>query len=331
MTESAQPAIPLRQQRESPEFDGPLVVAARTYESEGVVSLDLASPTGQELPSWHPGAHVDVMLANGLTRQYSLCGSVADRERWRIGVLREPHSRGGSQWLHDHALLGTQLYIRGVRNNFPLVPAPSYLFIAGGIGVTPLLPMLAHVQAAGAHCEIYYCGRSRAHMAFLGQLTDYGERVHIIARDETGRLDLAGLLATARPGTAIYCCGPVPLVESVTQHSMAWPPGSLHVEHFAATPTPDGVVDEPFEVEFRASGLTVVVPADKSILQAAENAGVYVQSACAEGTCGSCETDVLEGEVDHRDTVLNDEERKSNTTIMICVSRARCKRLVLGL
>jgi ferredoxin-NADP reductase len=316
------------------EFEGEIVVLARQTVSDGVVSLRLGLSGGAELPEWTPGAHIDVVLPNGLTRQYSLSGEVGDRGTWRIGVLREQDGRGGSQWLHDHAREGTALRFRGPRNNFPLLDSPRYLFIAGGVGITPLLPMIARADAAGADWTLCYGGRSRESMAFLDELERYGDRVRIQPQDQVGMLDLATILGEPAPGTLVYCCGPAGLIDAVEQRCASWPAGSLHVERFAAKDakdTDDAGENREIEVELAASGTTLVVPPELSILEAIENAGVAVLSSCTEGVCGTCETTVLEGEVDHRDSLLTEDERAENDTMMICVSRAKGSRLVLDL
>jgi ferredoxin-NADP reductase len=291
--------------------------------AEGVLGLTLRADA---LPSWTPGAHVDLTLAPGLVRQYSLCGDPA-ASRWQLAVLREPAGRGGSAFVHSRLRVGDRLQVGEPRNHFELLPAPSYIFIAGGIGITPIRPMLAAVS--GSRFELLYGGRTRASMAFLDQLSRYGERVSVCPQDETGLLDLA-LLDEPRPGTLVYCCGPEPLLAAVEQRCAGWPPGSLRVERFVPRPVPSAVA-EPFEVDLKQSGLTLTVPAGTSILETVERAGVSVLSSCREGTCGTCETAVVEGTPEHRDSVLTDAERAAGDVMMICVSRCRGDRLVLDL
>jgi ferredoxin-NADP reductase len=316
----------------SDEVDLTLRVDARTTGAEGVVVLDLCDPAGADLPAWAPGAHVDLRLPDGLTRQYSLCGDPADRSRWRIAVLREPESRGGSAHVHDALLEGAVVEVRGPRNHFPLVPAPRYVFVAGGIGITPILPMIDAADAAGAEWELHYGGRSRRSMAFLQSLEEAtGQRVTLHPQDEVGLIDLESLLGTPRPGTLVYCCGPEPLLVAVEQRCAAWPEGSLHVERFAPKDVGEPVLTGAFEVELALSGLSLTVPPEKSVLQVVEEAGIDVLSSCTEGTCGTCETTVLSGEVDHRDSLLTPAEQAVNDTMFICVSRAACPRLVLEL
>jgi ferredoxin-NADP reductase len=234
-------------------------------------------------------------------------------------------------YVHDQLAVGDVVRVRGPRNNFPLEPSPRYLFIAGGIGITPLLPMIATADAAGADWQLVYGGRQRSSMAFLDELARHGDRVLVRPQDETGLLDLDGLLATPQADTRVYCCGPEPLLAAVEQRCAGWPPGSLHVERFSPRPPGAPARLEAFEVVLARSELTVDVPPDRSILEVVEDAGIPVLSSCAEGTCGTCETAVLEGLPDHRDSVLSEEERAANDCMMICVSRSCSSRLVLDL
>lgn len=314
------------------EHEADLVVEEAKEVAEGVVALTLADPRGIDLPDWTPGAHIDLMLSAALTRQYSLCGDVADARRWRVGVLRTPDSRGGSQLVHDSLKQGATVRVRGPRNHFPLVSSPGYLFIAGGIGITPLLPMIREALATSADWQLAYGGRHRASMAFLDELKDYGGRVQLAPQDETGQIDLAALLAKPGEDTAVYCCGPEGLLAAVEALCRPWPPGSLHLERFAAKAQPAGEgAERAFEVVLQRSGVKLHVPADKSIFDVVQAAGVSVLGSCFEGVCGTCETGVLAGEVEHRDSILNEEERESNEFMMICVSRCRSAQLTLDL
>jgi ferredoxin-NADP reductase len=310
-----------------PELD--LVVASRTSAAEGVVVLELRDPAGADLPPWRAGAHVDLVLAPDLVRQYSLCGDIWDRGTWRIAVLREPAGRGGSAHVHERLRPGDTVRVRGPRNHFALEPAARYEFIAGGIGITPLLPMLA--EAAGEPWRLTYGGRSAASMAFASELVaTYGDRVVLRAQDEHGLLDLDGLLGEPVPGTLVYCCGPAPLLDAVEKRCVDWPDGSLHVERFAPVAVGSPVLAGAFEVEL-ANGVTLTVPPGRSVLEVLEEHGVDILSSCREGTCGTCETGVLAGVVDHRDSLLTPAERAANDTMFVCVSRAACAKLVLDL
>ena len=205
------------------------------------------------------------------------------------------------------------------------------MFVAGGIGITPILTMIAAAEARGARWRLMYGGRRRASMAFLDELAGYGDRVTVAPQDETGLLDLDGLLGVPQPDTLVYCCGPEPLLTAVEQRCAAWPACSLHVERFSAKPLTEPALAEAFEVRLAQSELTLAVPPDRSILDVVEDAGVGVLSSCAEGTCGTCETRVLDGIPDHRDSVLTDEEQRAGSCLMICVSRSRTPLLVLDL
>jgi len=315
--------------RRSDEMD--VVVEEITRAADGVAALTLRQIADSPLPPWAPGAHVDLILDGAPTRQYSLCGDPADHHRWRLGILRDENGGGGSRFVHDRLRAGDTVRVRGPRNNFELVSSPRYLFVAGGIGITPILPMIAAATAAGAEWQLLYGGRHRASMAFTGELARYGDRVTVVPQDEMGLLDLHSWLGVPRPGTLVYCCGPEPLLAAVEERCRAWPPRSLHVERFSARPLSAPVRAEAFDVELARSELRLTVPPDRSILDVVEEAGVGVLSSCAEGTCGTCETGVLSGLPDHRDSVLTEEERAAGDCMMICVSRSCTARLVLDL
>ncbi|TDD38804.1 PDR/VanB family oxidoreductase [Saccharopolyspora elongata] len=313
-----------------PELD--LVVTRRRDEALGVVSLELQRSDGTPLPTWSPGAHIELDLGEGLLRQYSLSSSTRDHKTWRIAVLREEHGRGGSRRIHDNIDEGDILRVRGPRNHFRLKPAVRYLFIAGGIGITPIIPMLAEAEEQGAEWELVYGGRSADSMAFRDDLEkQYPGRVRVFPEADCGLLDLEELLGTPQPGLLVYCCGPAPLLDAVEDKCIAWPDGSLHVERFTAKELEAPVRSEVFEVKLARAGVTVQVPAGKSVLESVEEAGVQAAYSCREGACGTCMTTVLEGTVDHRDSLLDDDERAAHDTMMICVSRAACAKLVLDL
>ncbi|MET7480136.1 PDR/VanB family oxidoreductase [Streptomyces sp. NPDC005648] len=315
--------------------DTTLTVETRTRAADDVVSLTLRRPDGGPLPAWTPGAHIDVFLYDGeggeLIRQYSLCGHPAERDAWRIAVLREPDGRGGSAYVHDHLHEGTEVRVRGPRNNFPLRPSERHLFIAGGVGITPVLPMVEAAEAAGADWRLLYGGRTRTSMAFLDRLAPYGDRVLVRPQDEYGLLDLATFLGAPEEGTLVHACGPEPLLRAVQERCAAWPPGTLGLERFAPVGTTESGPDDAFELELARSGLTLTVAPDRSVLETLEEAGVAVDFSCREGTCGTCETDVLDGTPDHRDSLLSEDERAAGDTMLICVSRSCGPRLVLDL
>ena len=306
-------------------------VIARTLSADGVLLLELANSDGSPLPSWEPGSHVDVLLPSGLVRQYSLSGD-PDSASWRLGVLREETSRGGSVWLHDKLAEGQTLRLAGPRNHFSFDAAASspVLFLAGGIGITPLAPMAAAAAAHGRDYTIHYSGHA-GRMALVAELVArHGERLSVHVSEHGPRLDIAALLAAAPRDTVVYCCGPAPYIDAV-EGAAADVGVEFHTERFEAETLRAPVWTEPFEVELANSGLTVTVPPDRSILDVVEENGVFVLSSCQEGTCGTCETPVLEGEIDHRDSILTPQERARGDLMFICVSRAACPRLVLEL
>jgi cytochrome P450/ferredoxin-NADP reductase len=313
------------------EFEATATVEAKDVVAEGVVALTLRETTGQVLPPWAPGAHIDLILADAPTRQYSLCGDPSDRHRWRVGILRDAGGSGGSLFVHDQLQVGDEVRLRGPRNHFRLVDSSRYLFIAGGIGITPILAMIKAVEDAGREWSLVYGGRQRSSMAFLDELAAYGDRVSVRPQEETGLLDLDTILGTPTPDTLVYCCGPEPLLAAVEQRCATWPHGALHIERFTPKPLGEPIRSDAFEVVLRRSDLTLTVPPERSILSLVEEAGVGVLSSCAEGTCGTCEVRVLEGVPDHRDSVLNEDEQAAGECMMICVSRSRTARLVLDL
>lgn len=299
---------------------------------EGDVSLiTLGAPDGGPLPVWEPGAHIDLHLPGDLVRQYSLCGDPA-APTWRIAVLREADGRGGSRWLAENAAPGLALPAAGPRCHFPYEPHEgTTLFLAGGIGITPIAAMAAHARAAGHDYHVAYSGRSRASMALVAELTRaHGERLALHVSDEGTRADLDAMMRSLGEGGSAYACGPAPYLTAV--HEAAERHGvTLRVEHFTPVELAPPARDEAFEVELAMTGVTVEVQPGTSILQAVEEAGAFVLSSCTEGTCGTCETPVLEGEVDHRDSILTPDERARNDVMYVCVSRAACPRLVLDL
>ena len=310
------------------EFETDTAVAGSERLADDVVLLTLVPSEGGHLPAWTPGAHVDLLLAEGVVRQYSLCGSPADRDRYQVAVLRTADSRGGSEAAHRLAE-GDRVRIRGPRNHFPLASSPRYVFVAGGIGITPILPMVEEADAAGADWELHAGGRSMPSMAFCDALAKYGDRVHLVPQDQHGMLDLPRILASPRPGTLVYSCGPEPLLQAVEEQCRRWPANSLRLERFTAKERSDDSPDSAFEVVLQRSGLTLRVAPDSTVFDTMRAAGVSVLGSCLEGICGTCEQGVLEGEVDHRDSVLDEDEQAAHDCMMVCVSRARGPRLVL--
>lgn len=290
-----------------------LLVTSREEIAEGVVQLRLE---GRELPRWEPGAHLDLVLPSGLVRQYSLCGDPEDTSSYTVATRLVPDGRGGSREVHEQVREGMELEVRGPRNRFPLVRAESYVFVVGGIGITPVLPMLRALPD-GVEWRLVYCGRSRASMPFVEDVEKLGrDRVTVVE----GLPGLDSLLADVPEGAAVYCCGPQGLMAAVEEK---FP--SVHLERF----TPRACGGDAFEVELRCSGRTLTVPADSTVLAAVRAELPDTLYSCEQGFCGTCRQRVLEGEVDHRDELLTDGERADS--MLICVSRARGERLVLDM
>ncbi|MGZ3099317.1 PDR/VanB family oxidoreductase [Streptomyces sp. H62] len=304
-----------------------LLVHRTTWEADGVLSVELVHPDGKPLPAWTPGAHLDLHVG-GHVRQYSLCGDPEETGVYRLGILNEPASRGGSRHVHTKVRPGQTVRVAGPRNHFALEPAASYVFLAGGIGITPILAMARRAERDGVPYRLVHGGRTRASMAFGGELAALGGEVTLVPQDEQGHIDVPGVLADLPADALVYCCGPEPLLKAVEE---AAPEGRLRTERFAAPTVTREDDDSTFEVECRASGVTLNVAPGTSILEAAENAGLDVASSCRDGICGSCETRVLAGTPDHRDFLLSDAERATGETMMICVSRCASDRLVLNL
>ncbi|MEU1549865.1 PDR/VanB family oxidoreductase [Nocardia sp. NPDC005745] len=319
-----------------------MVVDSTELVADEVLAIDLVSPTGQSLPAWFPGAHVDVHLPSGLIRSYSLCGDVTNRSGYRVAVLHVHDGRGGSAEVHHLYGGGSRpaehhryLRISLPRNNFELVDAEQYLFIAGGIGITPLLPMLEQVSAQGRRWRLVYGGRSMDSMAFRAVIERLqGGQVEFVPQDTRGLIDVAALFDTTPESAQIYVCGPPGLLDATEGAARRTGASArLHLERFAASadssrPT---TPNTEFEVELRRSGTTIHVGAEETILQKVLEIHPGHPWSCEEGICGSCESTVLEGEVDHRDEILTEEEMAADDTMFICVSRCRGNRLVLDL
>ncbi|WP_412515420.1 PDR/VanB family oxidoreductase [Actinomadura madurae] len=308
-----------------------LAVGRRTTVALGVVEFELHPVDGDELPSWRPGAHIDVVTGTGIVRQYSLCGDPGDRTSYRIAVLRQDGGRGGSAWLHERLHEGDRIAVSSPRNHFPLEAGTRYVFLAGGIGITPLLTMIRRVAADGADWSLHYGGRTRASMAYADDLRAIGaSRVRLHPFDECGLIDLDSALADAGPETSVYCCGPEPLIRAA--ESMCARRGTrLRTERFSPKEIDSSRSDAPFTVRIASTGAELVVPAGRSIVDVLLEADVDVLTSCEEGTCGTCETAVLDGRPDHRDSVLTEEEQAAGDRILLCVSRSRTPRLVLDL
>lgn len=310
-----------------------LLVAAVKDEAVGVKSLKLKSPIPEEeLPPWSSGAHLELLLPSGKVRHYSLCGTVTDRAHYTIAVqCGDINNGGGAAEIHATIQAGASLDVRGPFNNFELIDAHRYLFIAGGIGITPILSMIAAVDAIRPW-QLVYGGRTRKSMAFVDRISGYdARRVTVVPEDIDGRPDIAGILANLSLDTVVYCCGPEGLLNAVEK--MASEAGlKFHFERFAArTDLECTGSSHAFEVELARSGRTVLVEPGRSILSVVREVVPNVQFSCESGICGQCETRVLSGEVEHRDSLLSADEKAAGRSMMICVSRCKGKRLVLDL
>lgn len=311
-------------------------VQRRTDEAEGICSFELVAEDGTPLPPFTAGAHIDVHISPGLVRQYSLCNDPAERNRYKIAVLREPQSRGGSAGMHAQVQEGQRLTIGTPRNNFSLVSARRTLLLAGGIGITPILAMARTLHAQGDSFEMHYCGRSTARMAFRDELAaaPFAHAVHVHTDDGAAdqHLDAAQLLASPEAGTHLYVCGPAGFMDHVLASARVcgWPEEQLHREYFAAAPV-DTSGDGTFEVQLARTGTRCQVPADKTVLEVLLAQGVDLPFSCESGVCGTCLTSVLQGTPDHRDSYLTEAERASGTQILPCCSRSKSPVLVLDL
>jgi vanillate O-demethylase ferredoxin subunit len=311
-------------------------VLRKKQEAEGIASFELARPDGSPLPPFSAGSHLDVQVPGGPVRQYSLCNDAVEQHRYRIAVLRDAASRGGSIGMHDVVNEGDLLQISEPRNHFPLVHAQRTVLLAGGIGITPLLCMAQRLASIGAEFTLHYCTRSPERTAFRDELagSPFAARVqfHFDSADAGQKLDLPSALGAPQPGTHLYVCGPTGFIDHVVQgaKNLGWKSEQIHLEYFGAAPQ-DTSADGAFEVKIASTGQTIPVPADKSVTQALYAQGIEIMTSCEQGVCGTCITRVLEGEPDHRDLYFTDEEKAKNDQFTPCCSRSRSKLLVLDL
>lgn len=311
-------------------------VARKAREAQDIVSFELAPVGCGPLPAFSAGSHIDVHLPGGLTRQYSLCNDPGERHRYRIAVLRDPATRGGSAVMHDAVREGDVIRISEPRNHFALRPAGRSLLLAGGIGVTPLLCMARRLQATGADFALHYCTRSPERTAFLHEIqaSAFAARVqfHFDSGPPSGKLNLQRLLAVPDAGTHVYVCGPTGFIDHVTGSARAngWTSEQIHQEYFCAAPQ-DTALDTAFDVKLASTGNTYRIEPGQSVVRALQSHGIEILTSCEQGVCGTCITRVLEGEPDHRDSYFTEEERASNNRFTPCCSRARSKMLVLDL
>ncbi|MBS0545745.1 MAG: oxidoreductase [Proteobacteria bacterium] len=312
-----------------------VVVRRREEQGHGVLVLDLASAEGAPLPPFEAGAHVDVHLGEGLVRQYSLAGKPGDRSVYRLGILKDPKSRGGSVAAHERLQEGTEIRIGVPRNHFPLdMAAPHTVLVGGGIGITPMIAMAHALSDAGKSFELHYCGRSRASCAFLDELASgaFADRVHPHFDDggDEQRLNLGAVLGKAVSGVHVYVCGPSGFMDWVIAEArrLGLAEAQIHKEYFQVETDSSGAA---FDVVAKKSGKTVRVEEGKSIVEALATVGIKVQVSCEQGVCGTCLCNVLDGVPDHRDIFLTDEEKADNDQMLLCCSRAKSDTLVLDI
>ena len=305
------------------------------HEADGISSYELVAPEGGSLPPFTAGAHVDLQLPDGLVRSYSLVNAPSETHRYLIAVYRDEASRGGSSWMHQVPRVGDLLTISEPINHFPLTEdAANSIFIAGGIGITPIVAMASHLQELGRSWHLHYAARSPAQAAFAdalgGLAAQSGAALNLhFSSQKPGRLDIETIVAEAPAGTHLYCCGPTGMIEDFLKACARLPPALVHVERFAATQ--EAATEGGYEVVLKRSQRSFKVEAGKTILDTLLDNGVDAMYACSQGVCGTCMTNVIEGVPDHRDEYLTDEEKAANKTIMICCSGSRSARLVLDL
>ncbi|WP_030176739.1 MULTISPECIES: PDR/VanB family oxidoreductase [Actinomycetes] len=312
-------------------------VAKREDIARDVLLLRLEPVATAELPIWEPGAHIELHLPSGLTRHYSLCSDPSDLSRYEVSVLRDDDGRGGSLEIHRDVKVGDELTSNSPKNLFPLVDdAKSSLFIAGGIGITPIKAMIEEVNRRGQEWRLIYGGRSLESMAYAEELKDaFGDLVTLVPQDTDGVIDVEGAVASVSEGGHIYCCGPTGLLNAVTEKcDNVGMRAELHIERFTAPDDPREEVENDtagFDVELRESGVTLHVGADQSILEVVQTVRDDIASSCQEGYCGSCESRVLEGQPEHRGSLMTPEEHDEDGTMLICVGRSKSPTLVLDL
>jgi tetrachlorobenzoquinone reductase len=304
-------------------------LTAILYGGDWTNLFELRPAFGGEVPAFTAGAHVDLMLPNGMVRQYSIASPETDRSRYLLGIKREQDGRGGSRYIHDALRVGELLRVSEPRNNFPLTDRASHsVFIAGGIGITPIRCLADRAERLGLSRELHYAVRRRDQALFLPELRD--AQLHIDAEHDGQPLDLAPIISAAPRDAHLYCCGPAAMLDAFTALTHDWPAGQVHLERFIH-PEPPSLTGESFIVELARSSRRVEIPADHTILAALREAGIAVRSSCEQGLCGACRTGVVAGEPAHRDVLLSELERASGREMMICCSRSHSPVLVLDL
>jgi ferredoxin-NADP reductase len=316
-----------------------LLVTQMTLEAERVVSVRLGRVEGNKpLPAWEPGAHIDVYVPDGSTRQYSLCGNPRDLSSWLIAVLREPEGRGGSAYIHDELRVGDRLLVTRPKQTFALEDAPFHALVAGGVGITPIVAFAEHLARQGRSFHLTYAGRSEASMAFRARLGVLGDRVTCVATDRDGRPDLDHVVKLLPDGGLIYVCGPLGLLQAVQAAAEAAHGPDHDIARFELFSRAGVEPKEPahidgasYELVLAKTGHTLRLPPDANILETVLALGIEVENDCRDGICGSCVTPVRSGIVDHRDLVLTKKEQAAMDKMMVCCSKPNCERLELDL
>lgn len=308
-----------------------LRVQTINWEAPDILSYDLRSPNGGELPPFTAGAHIDLTLPNGLVRSYSLVNPPSERHRYLIAVQKDRASRGGSRWVHENVHAGQIIAANGPRNNFELnESADKSIFIAGGIGITPILSMVARLAALGRDWQLIYCARKRSATAFLNNLEGQPDVQFNFDEEAGGQpLDITRVVRAAPANVHLYCCGPRPMLEAFERATEELPRDRVHVEYFTAKEPP--AAEGGFKVVLAKTGQAFEIPEGKTILATLLENGMAVPYSCKEGVCGACETKVLEGVPDHRDLVLTEAEHAKNDKMMICCSGSKSAKLILDL
>lgn len=312
-------------------------VQSISYQGDELNEYRLVSTNGEELPAFTAGSHIDIYFRDGRTRQYSLCGDEWHRDSYRIVVQREQNGKGGSRDIFEKVHVGRQLVISQPRNNFRLVAADKYILIAGGIGITPIFSMAQHLAEEGKPFTLHYCTRSKERTALLSEIQHLcpEESLHIYhdGGNPQHGVDLDAVLSEAQHGTHLYYCGPPGLMQAIARKSEHWPAGHVHAEFFAAPVAPaeasNNIADTGFDVIVNSTQQKFLVPADKSILEVLKSNGYDIPSSCEAGVCGTCSVQYIDGVPDHRDFILQDEEKAKN--ILICCSRSFSRTLTLDL
>jgi vanillate O-demethylase ferredoxin subunit len=315
-----------------------VTVAECRAEAADIKAFKLVPAGGTALPRAEAGAHIDLLLPNGLVRQYSLCNGPEESGFYLIAIKRDEPSRGGSEWIHAALAQGQKVEISAPRNQFPLrADAAKHYLLAGGIGVTPLYAMARSLAKADADFEMHYFARSDAHFAFRRELGEPPLALHTrlyagldVAETQAA---IAAVLARAEaePASHLYVCGPAPFIDMCLAMTAHWPEGRVHFERFSAVPVVREGGDHEFTVELAESGMTVTVPVGKSIVEALREHKIYIDTDCEEGICGTCMTTVLSGAVDHRDSILTPQEIARGEVMLPCVSRAKGDKIVLDI